>query len=65
MESKFLDRWVGEWEGTGRSQGKQVRDLMIVEWTLNHRFLRSTYTALEGDTYTGEGYFWHNPQLER
>jgi len=64
-ELTFLERWVGEWEGTGTSDGKPVRDRMTIQWTLNHRFLRFTYIAQEGDRYKGEGYFWYNPQLKR
>lgn len=56
-KSEFLDRWVGEWEDTGNSQRiKAIRDRMTVEWTVNRRFLRFTYRALEGDNYEGEGY---------
>ncbi len=61
----FLEKWIGNWEGTGLSQGRTIRDLMMVQWVLNRRFLRFTYAAMEGDSYTGEGYFWYNPQFDR
>jgi hypothetical protein len=56
----FLTRFVGIWEGDGISEGNPVRDRMAVNWALDQRFLRFTYQAISGDSYMGEGYFWHN-----
>lgn len=64
-ETAFLERWVGEWEGTGTSEGQAVRDRMTFQWTLDRRFLRFTYKALSGDRYESEGYVWSNPKLKR
>ena len=30
-ESAFLERWVGDWEGTGTSEGQAVRDHMTFQ----------------------------------
>lgn len=64
-ERKFLERFVGEWEGEGESDGRKVRDAMRFEWALGNRFIRFTYKALDGDDYKGEGYVWYNPARER
>jgi cytochrome c oxidase assembly factor CtaG len=48
VESKFLEQWLGEWEGAGTSDGRAVRDRMMFQWALDRRFLRFIYQALAG-----------------
>jgi hypothetical protein len=57
----FLERLVGQWEGSGKSNNREIRDLMQFQWALNQRFVHFFYRALAGDNYEGEGYIWYNP----
>lgn len=65
VEEKFLDRLAGNWTGEGTSEGREVRDEMSFEWTLDNKFLRLRYRALKGDEYKGEGYFRFDKERDR
>ena len=63
QEQKFLDQFVGTWEGKGISDAREVRDRMQFQPVLSQHFLRFSHKAIAGDDYEGEGYVWYNPTL--
>jgi hypothetical protein len=60
-----LDRFVGHWIGEGTTSSGRIRDEAHWYWTVDDRFLRMEYRAIECDTFQADGYFWYNSGEKR